>query len=143
MLDIDTPTKQVRRYRLDPAGGALSEPEVALDLAEVDAFPDGMIATPDGSGVIISFYNPADVAAGETRQYRLSDGELEVIWKTPLSPRNTCPQLVRVGDRVKLIIATAVEDMTTAQVDQHAQAGWLFVADTEFNSLPETPPLEI
>jgi sugar lactone lactonase YvrE len=143
LLDIDTPSKTVQRYRLDPQTGTLSEPEVALDLQQVEAYPDGMIASPDGQSVIIAFYNPGDPEAGETRQYRLADGALEIVWKTPGSPRNTCPQLVNMGGSIKLVITTATEDMEPAQQKQHPHAGCLFVADTPFEGLPETPQYQI
>ena len=143
LLDIDTPTRQVRRYRLDAAAGTLSEAEVALDLHSAAGFPDGMIATPDGLGVIISFYNPDDIDAGETRQYRLSDGVLERVWRTPGSPRNTCPQLVRADGEIKLVITTAVEHMSQEQQLKHRHAGCLFVGATPFDSLPDTPACQL
>ena len=58
LLDIDTPTQQVIRYRLNTKEGTLSEPDVILDLTHLEIFPDGMVATPDGRSVIIAFYNP-------------------------------------------------------------------------------------
>jgi sugar lactone lactonase YvrE len=143
VLDIDTPTKTVVRYRLDVAEGKLSEPELALDLRSLDFYPDGMIATPDGSGVIISFYNPGDAPAGETRQYRLSNGECEAVWKTPLSPQATCPQLVRYGGQVRLIVTTAVEHMSPERLAKYPQAGCLFTAVTDFTSLPSTPVVKL
>ena len=143
LLDIDTPTKSVKRYQLDVATGTLSEGEVVLDLAGVDAFPDGMIGTPDGRSVIISFYNPADVEAGETHQYNLANGSLETVWRTPGSPRNTCPQLLRVNGAVRLVITTAVEGMSEQQLQQHPHAGCLFMGETSFSELPPTPVYEL
>lgn len=138
LLDIDTPTKTVVRYELDVAAGKLSEPSVVVDLRANSDFPDGMIATPDGRSVIIAFYNPNDVEFGEARQYSLS-GELEAVWKVAQSPRVTCPQLVRIDGRVKLILTTADEGLTPAQQAQHINAGSLFSSETNFTSLPETP----
>ena len=63
----------------------------------LDAFPDGMILTPDGDACIIAMYNPNDVEEGETRMHRLSDGELIGRWTCAGSPRVTCPQLVSVN----------------------------------------------
>jgi sugar lactone lactonase YvrE len=143
LLDIDTPTKTVVRYALDVAAGTLSEPEVALDLRSLDFYPDGMIATPDGTGVIISFYNPGDAPSGETRLYRLSNGECETVWKTPLSPQATCPQLIRHRGEVHLVVTTAVEHMSLERLAKYPNAGCLFIAPTRFDSLPPTPAVKI
>jgi sugar lactone lactonase YvrE len=143
LLDIDTPTKTVVRYQLDLTLGKLSAPERALDLTALDMYPDGMIATPDGTSVIISFYNPGDAPEGETRQYHLGTGELERVWRTPLAPQATCPQLLRYGDHVKLVVTTAVEHMSPERQALYPNSGCLFVADTEFTSLPATPYLQM
>lgn len=143
LLDIDTPTKTVVAYPLDFERGELGPAKIALDLRDDSAFPDGMIGTPDGSGVIISFYNPADAPHGETRQYRLSDGRCETVWRTPGSPQATCPQLVNDAGRVKLIITTAVEHMPPDRRDKHPNAGCLFVAETDFDRVSDQPVFEI
>jgi sugar lactone lactonase YvrE len=128
-LDIDTPTKQVVSYHLDVETGTLSTPRVVLDLADVDGFPDGMVATPDGRGVIIAFYNPEKVPFGETRRYALHSGRCEAVWRTPASPRATCPLLIEYGGSVKLVITTAVEGMSEQGQSEATNAGSLFIAD--------------
>ncbi len=143
LLDIDTPTKQVVRYSLNVATGELSKPEVVVDLTSGDDFPDGMIATLDGQSVIIAFYNPNDVDFGAARQYSLQDGSLEAVWTVEKSPRVTCPQLVRVDGSVKLILTTADEGMTPEQQARHTNAGCLFIADTNFDDVPNTPVLHV
>ena len=143
LLDIDTPTKTVVRYELDVTDGRLSPPEVVVDLREGDAFPDGMIATPDGASVIIAFYNSDDAAFGEAKQYSLETGEEEAVWRTEKSPRVTCPQLVERDGQIKLILTTADEGMTPEQQAMHTNAGALFIGNTDFTSLPETPVFDI
>ena len=143
LLDIDTPTKQVVRYSLNVATGELSEPEIVVDLTSGDDFPDGMIATPDGQSVIIAFYNPNDVDFGAARQYSLQDGSLEAVWTVEKSPRVTCPQLVRVDGSVKLTLTTADEGMTPEQQARHTNAGCLFIADTDFDDVPNTPVFHV
>jgi len=143
LYDIDTPTKTVASYRLDVSSGQLSHKEVAIDLRKCHDYPDGMIATPDGQSVIISFYNPNDAPHGETRQYSLSSGELEAIWKTPRAPQATCPQLIRRDGQVKLIVTTAVEHMTRERLAVHSNSGCLFIGDTPFADLPERPVLRL
>ncbi len=143
LLDIDTPTRTVVAYDLDVAAGSLSEPKVVLDLRDDPAYPDGMVTTPDGTSVIIAFYNPNDAAAGEVRQYRLADGALEAVWSVPGSPQVTCPQLVRFDGAVRLIVTTAVEHMTVERQVWYSNAGCLFIAETPFTELPDTPVFAI
>jgi sugar lactone lactonase YvrE len=131
LLDIDTPTKKLVLYRLDVEQGTASEPGTVLDLGDVPAFPDGMVMAPDGNGVIISFYNPEDADYGETRHYSLETGECLTIWRTPQSPRATCPLLLEHDGQIKLLITTAVEGMSEdRQRRVSPNAGCLFVAET-------------
>lgn len=143
LLDIDTPTKTVVRYELDVTDGRLSPPEIVVDLRKGDVYPDGMIATPDGSSVIVAFYNPADAEFGEARQFSLATGEVEAVWRTQCSPRVTCPQLVERNGQIRLILTTADEGMTPEQQAKHTNAGALFIGDTEFDALPDTPVFEV
>ncbi len=142
-LDIDTPTKKVVEYTLEISSGTLSGPRTVLNLERFDDFPDGMIATPDGQSVIIAFYNPHDAPHGEVRQFCLADGSQEAVWKTPLSPRATCPLLIENGGEVKLIVTTAVEDMPVEGQAQSPNAGCLFMGDTPFDSVPEQSRIRI
>jgi len=143
LLDIDTPTKTVVRYTLNVAAGTLSEPEIVVDLRERTDFPDGMIATPDAQSVIIAFYNPNDVDSGEACQFSLADGSLQTVWRTDKSPRVTCPQLVEIGGQIRLVLTTADEGMSPEQQARHVNAGCLFIGETNFDSLPDTPLFEI
>ncbi len=140
LLDIDSPTRKVVRYRIDITNGKLSEPETVVDLAHLDGVPDGMTMTPDEQSMIISFYNPNAAAFGETHQYNLFNGELEQVWRTPHSPQNTCPLLLEMPDgSVKLIITTAVEHMPAERRSDSRQAGGIFIAETPFLTSPPTP----
>ena len=126
LLDIDTPTKLVVEYPLDGDGQQLGEPKTVLDLREVASYPDGMVMTPDGRSVIIAMYNPENVEEGEARQHSLVDGRLEAVWKTPGSPRVTCPLLMPIEGESALFLTTAVEHMPEDQKVQHPNAGCLF-----------------
>jgi sugar lactone lactonase YvrE len=140
LIDIDSPTRKVVRYRLDIAAGTLVEPETIIDVSELEGVPDGLTITPDEQSVIISFYNPNPATFGETRQYSLLSGELEHIWHTPLSPQATCPLLLEMPNgSVRLIITTAVEYMPGERRAQSPNAGGLFIADTDFRTSPATP----
>ncbi|HSG73095.1 MAG TPA: SMP-30/gluconolactonase/LRE family protein [Planctomycetaceae bacterium] len=133
LLDIDTPTKKIVVYRVDVEQGTAPEPGTVLDLNDVPAFPDGMIMAPDQNGAIISFYNPEDADYGETRHYSLETGECLTIWRTPKSPRATCPLLIEHDGKTKIVITTAVEGMSEEKQRQVSpNAGCLFAAETEF-----------
>jgi sugar lactone lactonase YvrE len=132
LLDIDTPTKQVASYELDVVSGKLGARNVVLDLNDLPFFPDGMTMTNDQQRVIISFYNPNPAEYGETRQYRLSDGQLERTWTTLGSPQATCPQLIEYEGKVWIVITTAVEHMPAANRPSAPNAGSLFIAETDF-----------
>ncbi|MBM4001076.1 MAG: SMP-30/gluconolactonase/LRE family protein [Planctomycetes bacterium] len=132
VLDIDTPTRRVVRYRLDVERAVLEDEGIALDLSESESYPDGMVSTPDGRGVIIAFYNPNDRPFGEARQFSLDTGRVETIWRVPGSPRVTCPRLVRWRGGTWLILTTAVEGMPEERRDRAPNAGSLFVAPTSY-----------
>ncbi len=135
LLDIDTPTRQLVSYPLDIGAGSIGAAEVILDFHGDHGLPDGAILTPDGSGVIIAMFRPEVADYGETRLYDLGSGELRCTWQTPGSPQNTCPALVRVGGELKLLITTAVENMTAEDQEKCPQAGRLFMADVDLDDL--------
>jgi len=133
LLDIDTPRKNVARYRLDLDGRRLVDGRPILDVREQEGFPDGMVVASDGS-VIIAFYNPALATAGRAAHFDLGSGEVIEEWTTPGSPRVTCPLLVEHGGRVRLVLTTATEGMPNDQRSPCPNAGNLFWAETSFAS---------
>lgn len=141
LIDIDSPTRQIVRYPLDIQAGTLGEAEVVLDLTSDPAVPDGAILTPDGTGIIVSMFLPQSAAFGETRCYDLASGECQKIWRTPLSPQNTCPALVAHDGKLKLVITTAVEHMSTEDQAVCSNAGKLFIADSGFEIGDWNPPV--
>lgn len=143
LFDIDSPTRQVVMYEVDVDAAKLSDPKVVLDLTSDPAVPDGMILTPDQKSVIVSMYNPNPADHGETRQYRLSDGTLEIVWTTPGSPQNTCPQLVSMAGKVYLVITTALEFMPEERRFRSPAAGAIFYAPTEWDAPSEAPVFQI
>jgi ribonuclease III len=139
LYDIDSPSKQIIRCTLDIDAGTVGPPQVVVDLTQEEVFPDGMVLTPDHRSLIVALYNPGDPPAGEARQYSLADGSLEAVWTCPGSPRVTCPQLVRMGPSVGLLLTTAVEHMTADQRVKHPAAGFLFLGETDFTSVGDQP----
>ncbi|HEX4611594.1 MAG TPA: SMP-30/gluconolactonase/LRE family protein, partial [Urbifossiella sp.] len=138
LFDIDTPTKTVARYRLDVPGRRLEPLGTALDLRAEPGFPDGMVDAGDGTAVV-AFYNPGSVAFGRAVRYDLRTGEPLEEWRTPGSPRVTCPCLVPRADGVKLVLTTATEGMPAAQRTLCQDAGSLFVAGTRLGAAPPAP----
>lgn len=141
LIDIDSPTRQVVRYGLDVDAGTLTDPEVVLDLTDDPAVPDGAILTPDGTGLIVAMFLPQSAAFGETRLYDLFSGACRKIWRTPLSPQNTCPALVEHAGVLKLVITTAVEHMSQEDQAVCINAGKLFVADSGLEVGDWNPPV--
>ncbi|QEG42103.1 SMP-30/gluconolactonase/LRE family protein [Roseimaritima ulvae] len=139
LYDIDSPTREIVKYRLDVAAGTLTDRQVVVDLTADPAVPDGMILTPDETGVIVSMYNPGEAEAGETRWYDIASGQLRHTWQTPFSPQNTCPNLVRHQGKVYLVITTAVEHMPLDRQQRASEAGSLFFALTDFDSVGNAP----
>lgn len=139
LFDIDTPKRNVVRYRLDLAGGRLHEPQVVLDLRDQTGFPDGMVDAGDGS-IIIAFYNPDPVPDGRAVRFDLRTGTALEVWIVPGSPRVTCPLLQQ--DRA-LILTTAVEGMPTNQRQISPAAGDLFIAMTTLKTVPQAEQVVI
>jgi sugar lactone lactonase YvrE len=139
LIDIDSPTKQITRSKLDIEAGTLGDPQVIVDLTGEEVFPDGMILTPDEASLIVALYDPGDPEAGVARQYCINTGELQRVWTCPGSPRVTCPQLIGHLGRVRLLLTTAVEGMPPEQLERHANAGCLFAGNTSFSTTGDQP----
>jgi sugar lactone lactonase YvrE len=141
LIDIDSPTRQIVRYELDIDAGTLGPRQVIVDLTTDPAVPDGAILTPDGSGLIVAMFLPAAAPFGETRLYDLASGTCQKVWRTPLSPQNTCPALVEHDGGLRLVITTAVENMSQQDQAVCCNAGQLFVADSGFDVGNWAPPM--
>ena len=135
MYDIDTPRRNVVRYRLDLAARRLRDATELLDIHEQQGFPDGMVDAGDGT-VIIAFYNPDPVAEGRAVRFNLTTGVAIEQWTTPGSPRVTCPLLVSHEGSVRLVLTTATEGMPDEMRTTCPYAGNLFWAKTSFESVP-------
>jgi len=140
LLDIDTPTKQLRRYDIDPESGDLADPQTVIDLQDRKDFPDGMRLSPDSKSVVIAFYNPADVDSGKAIQFNINSGQMEIEWILPNSPRVTCPEFVRIDGETKIVFTTADEGLSPDQQTMHSEAGSLFIGDYPSHDMPQTRP---
>lgn len=133
LIDIDSPTRTIVSYPLDIDGGTIGEPTVLVDLTDDPAVPDGAILTPDQTGIIVSMFLPGVADHGTTRLYDISTGQLKSTWQTPGSPQNTCPALVLDDSSLKLVITTAVEDMSPSDQEACPNAGRIFVAESHLD----------
>ena len=127
--DIDSPTRLVVSYLLDPDSGTLGEFETVLDLTDLPFFPDGMVAGRSPGSVIIAFYNPESVEAGEVHEYDVSSGEHLATWLVPGSPQVTCPLIWKSPEGDRLVVTTAAENMSAEKRARYPLAGSMFVSD--------------
>ena len=132
LIDIDSMPKTISRYRLDSRLERVLERSLVVAPESLPGFPDGLRPSPDGESVIVAFYNPEAVSDGVARMYRLADGAVECEWVLPGSPRVTCPELVEMDGKVKIVFTTAVEGMAAEIRAMAPGAGALYVADTPF-----------
>jgi sugar lactone lactonase YvrE len=142
LYDIDTPKRNVVRYGLDVAARMVYEPTVVLDVKGFDGFPDGMVDAGDGS-VVVAFYNPAPVAAGRAIRFNTRTGDAIEEWTTPGSPRVTCPLMLNLDGRVRLVLTTATEGMPAEMREKCPDAGNLFIVDTGITRAPASEVVRI
>ena len=141
LIDIDSLPRTITRYRFDSSLKRILERTLVADPASFPALPDGLRAAPDGSGVVVAYYNPDAAKSGVAQEIRLADGAVTTEWEFPGSPRVTCPEFAWIDGQVRLLFTTAVEGMPVEIRAGAPQAGSLFVADTPFRSMPPPPPL--
>jgi sugar lactone lactonase YvrE len=127
LADIDTPRRRIDLYA---DYGRRAEWVRSVDLSAEAGFPDGMCLATDGT-VIVAFYNPEPAAFGRAVRFDLDSGERLGEWRTPGSPRVTCPLVVATPGGAKLILTTAVEGMPADQLAGCPNAGCLFLADAD------------
>lgn len=128
LIDIDTQPKTITEYRYHP-DAPLDVLRLLTPPDKLPSLPDGMRPTPDGTGVVVAYYNPGHVADGLAQELRIADGEVVHEWILPGSPRVTCPEFVTVGGRPQILFTTAVEGMPAGVAAIAPEAGTMFVAD--------------
>ncbi len=141
IIDIDSDPKTITRYRFDRDFTKPVESSLVVPPDSMEAFPDGLRHTADGSSIVVAFYDPRAIDKGLAQEIRLSDGAILTEWTVPGSPRVTCPEFVKLDGKVCLIFTTAVEGMDEQTRTQAPAAGTLFYAETPFEAMPEPPPL--
>ena len=101
LIDIDTPTRRVMRYRLDLAGGGLDEGQSVIDrICRHSRWPGGDSRRAERHQLLRP--EPGRmVRRGNT----VCSRRLEAVWRTPRSPQATCPLLIETSaGRVQLVI---------------------------------------
>lgn len=137
LVDIDSPNKTLDLYAYDAVNKKLGERRIIADFRDTTLFPDGLRPGPDGESVIVAFYNPEMVAEGLAREFRIRDGAILGEWRLPGSPRVTCPEVLALDGRVRVIFTTAVEGMDPVV----PLAGTMYLGDTAYYRVPAPPPL--
>ncbi len=137
LFDIDTPTRQVRKFHLHVSPPRLEYLSTPLDLASAIGFPDGMTDTGDGSA-LIAFYNPAPAEFGLAVAYDLATGSTVGEWRLPGAPRVTCPHLTSRHGKSQVIFTTALEGMPDDMRRVATSSGAVFIADANFDSIPKS-----
>lgn len=141
LFDIDSPSRVVRRYELDPASGTCSEAGIAIDLRGERAVPDGMVAVPGTDDVVIAMFDPGPEPApfGRALQGSLRDGRILREFRTPGAMQVTCPAWVDTQHGPQLVLTTAAEHLSPERKREQPNAGCLFFAPVPGLQVPPTP----
>src|SRR6185312_11887327 len=127
LIDIDTKPKTITEYRYH-AAAPLEKMRLVRPPSDLPALPDGLRPTPDGSCIVVAYYNPANVADGLAQQIRISDGEVVSEWVLPGSPRVTCPEFITLEGKTRVLFTTAIEGMPPETRAIAPHAGEMFLA---------------
>lgn len=125
LYSVDTTPGIVWRRPYDPGSGSCGERHEAFRVT--DGLPDGICVDADGN-LWVAVWGP-----GEVRRFT-PQGELIGLVTVP-APYTSC---VTFGgpDLDTLIISTAIDDLSPAQLAAHPESGALFTADVDARGLP-------
>jgi sugar lactone lactonase YvrE len=129
MYYIDTPTRSIRRFPFDVETGAIGEPAV-IDTSGWSGDPDGMSVDADGN-LWVAFWDGAAVRCVSPAGELLEEIALPV--RRPTSCAFGGPRLAR------LMITTAREGLSEAELRDQPLAGSVLVVDPGVSGLPVTP----
>lgn len=137
LVDIDSFNKTLDYYPIDLDAPRLGERRIIADFRDTPLFPDGMRPAPGLDSVLVAFYNPEAEPEGVAREFGIADGAVRNEWRLPGSPRVTCPEILRLDGRVRVLFTTAVEGMAPASPN----AGAMYIAESPYSEVPAPPPL--
>ncbi|MES2826783.1 MAG: SMP-30/gluconolactonase/LRE family protein [Bacteroidota bacterium] len=118
MFFIDTLTRKVKAYQFDSESGSLQFERNVISIPEEMGLPDGM--TIDSKGMLwIALYGGAAIS-----KWNPENGVLLETIKIPALNVTNC---IFVGNELdQLIVTSARENMTSAQLEQYPQSGNVF-----------------
>jgi sugar lactone lactonase YvrE len=116
---IDTPTRRVDVFDVDPETGGWSRPRVHLDIADAPGYPDGM-AIDEDDGLWIALWG-----GGAVHHYDSSGRLVEAIGVPGVSQVSSCA--FGGAERDVLYITTSRQGLPD---DQEPAAGAVFAVDT-------------
>jgi sugar lactone lactonase YvrE len=127
----DSVTRKIMRVRIGADSGLpIAEPEIFVDLGDVQKVPDGSVV--DSEGCVWN----AEYGGSRVVRYT-PDGEVDRIVTLPVS-QVTCPCLG--GEDLKtLFITSAHQGMKAEQRAEHPLSGSCFAVRVDVPGLPETP----
>lgn len=137
LVDIDSFNKTLDHYPVDMKVPKLGDRRIVADFRDTPLFPDGLRPGPELDSVLVAFYNPEAAPEGVAREFGIADGVVRNEWRLPGSPRVTCPEILRMDGRVRVLFTTAVEGMDPVTPN----AGAMYIAETPFTEVPPAPPL--
>lgn len=139
LFDIDSPTRLVVRYELDPEAGTLSAPTIAVDLRQERGVPDGMILVPGSDEVVVAMFDPEPAEYGRALQCSLRTGATVREFRTPGAAQVTCPAWLQTQHGAHLVLTTASENLSPERAAEQPNAGCLFLAPTARIPVPQAP----
>jgi len=129
MYHTDTPTHQINQYHFDTNTGTLSAPK-CFSKTEPNCYPDGSIVDADG------YLWNAQWGASQIVRYAPT-GIQDLVLEVPTS-QPTC--VAFGGTELNLLFVTsAYQDMNAEQRSSEPNAGNLFVYETHYKGLVESP----
>lgn len=129
LFDIDSPSRVVMRYELDPATGTLSPATIAVDLRKERAVPDGMVLVPGTDEAVIAMFDPEPAEYGRALWCSLRTGEVLREFRTVGAAQVTCPAWLPTAQGCQLVLTTAAENLDATRIAGQPNAGCLFVCE--------------
>ena len=133
MFYVDTPTRTIVQYEFDMETGALGRRSLLADTSEHSGVPDGLAMDADGN-LWVAFWNGAAV-----RCFSGADGALLDEIPVPVTRPTSCA--FGGPDLRQLLITSAREGLTDADLAGQPLAGSVLVAEPGVAGLPPTPAI--
>jgi sugar lactone lactonase YvrE len=120
---IDTPTRKIKAYHFDLQTGEIEFDRIAVEIPQELGFPDGMCIDQEGM-LWVAHYGGSGV-------YRWNPANGELIEKIQLPVPHVTSCAFGGADMDTLLITTAQENLSDAQLKEFSQSGDVFLVKTE------------